>query len=157
MRLMNMTPEQSLAELLEAGSQRPAPEVNAILRSIWPQLHAPQRSHAGTDLVALFRRAGYVSDGIPQPNTEITVYRGQLVNTQEPGISWTANLETAKRYARGYATAGHAQVVQAIASPAAVLGRFAPDAEVVVASELLRSVETVGYIPHFTLPHLAPF
>jgi hypothetical protein len=154
---MNMTPEQALAELLETGSQQSAPEVNAILRSVWPDLRAPQRSHRGADLVALFRRAGYVSDGIPQPDTEITVYRGELVNTQEAGISWTANLETAKRYAQGYATAGHAQVVQAIASPAAVLARFAPDAEVVVIPVLLRSVEIVGYIPHFTLPRLAPF
>lgn len=154
---MNMTPEQALAELLEAGSQRPASEVNAILRSIWPQLHAPQRSHSGTGLVALFQRAGYVSDGIPQPDTAIKVYRGELVEAHEPGISWTADFEIAKRYAQGYATVGHTQVVQAIAPPAAVLARFSQDAEVVVAPELLNNVENVGYIRHFTLPPMAPF
>lgn len=98
-----------------------------------------------------------MSNGISQLDKDITVYRGELVNTQEPGISWTANLETAKRYARGYATAGHAQVVQAIAPPAAVLGRFTPDAEVVVAPELLIDIKTLGYVPHFALPRLAPF
>jgi len=152
-----VTPAQILAELLEAGSQQSALQVNTVLQSIWPELHAPQRSHRGTELVALFQRAGYVSDSIPQPDTEITVYRGQLVNVHEPGISWTTDFQVAKRYAQGYATVGDAQVAQAIAPPAAVLGRFAPDAEVVVIPALLRSVETVGYIPQFTLPRLAPF
>jgi hypothetical protein len=154
---MNTTPDQALAELLESGSLRPAPEVNAILRSIWPELRAPQRSHHGTELVALFQRAGYVSDGILQPEAAIKVYRGELVDAREPGISWTADIEIATRYARGYATVGHSRVVQADAPPAAVLARFTLDAEVVVAPEQLTGVETAGYIRHFTLPCLAPF
>jgi hypothetical protein len=154
---MNTTLEQALAELLENGSRRRAPEVNAILRSIWPELRAPQRSHHGLELVTLFRRAGYVSDGIPQPDSTITVYRGELVGGREPGISWTADIEIATRYARGYATVGHTRVVRADAPPAAVLARFTPDAEVVVAPELLTGVETAGYVHHFTLPSLAPF
>ena len=152
---MNATPEQILAELLESGPRRLAPEVNAVLRSVWPKLRAPQRNHACAELIALFRRAGYVSDGIPQPEEEITVYRGELVDTHAPGISWTTDFETAKRYAQGYATVGHTQVMQAIASPVAVLGRFVLDAEVVVAPELLNCAERLGYVHHFTLSHLA--
>jgi hypothetical protein len=85
------------------------------------------------------------------------VYRGELVDAGEQGISWTADIEIATRYARGYATVGHTRVIQADASPAAVLARFTPDTEVVVAPELLTGAEAVGYVHHFTLPRLAPF
>jgi hypothetical protein len=125
---------------------------------LWPELRAPQQSHHdGTEPVTLFQRAGYVSDGIPQPDATIVVYRGELVNAGEPGISWTADIEIAIRYARGYATVGHTRVVQADAPPAAILARFTPDTEVVVAPELLTGVEAVGYVHQLTLPRLAPF
>lgn len=152
-----MTPEQSLAELLKDSPRRQPFEMNAPLQAIWSQLHAPQRSHAGAELVALFQRAGYVSDGIPQPDTEITVYRGELVQAHEPGISWTTDLQIATQYARNYATVGPTQVLQAVAPPMAVLARFTQDAEVVVVPALIRDAEPLGYIPHFTLPRLAPF
>jgi hypothetical protein len=67
----------------------------------------------------------------------MTVYRGELVQAHKPGISWTTDFQVAKRYARNYATVGHTQVIQAVAPPAAVLGRFARDAEVVVAPEFI--------------------
>jgi hypothetical protein len=154
---MPMTPEQSLAELLRGDPRRDAPEMNAILRSIWSQLHAPQHSHAAIELVALFQRAGYVSDGIPQPDTEIVVYRGELISTHEPGISWTTDFQIAKRYARNYATVGTTQVLQGTAPPAAVLAQFAREAEVVVVPALIRDTKSLGYVPHLTLPKLAPF
>jgi len=98
-----MTPEETLAELL-SSPQRCASETKAALQVIWPYLHAPQRSHHGAELVALFQRVGYVSDGIPPPSSALTVYRGELINAEEPGISWTADLQVANQYARGYAT-----------------------------------------------------
>ena len=150
---MDMHPQEALVELLHSGSQLPPSELNATLRTIWPQLRAPQRSHDGAALVALFRRAGYVSDGIPQPNTELTVYRGELVNSHESGISWTTDAQVATQYARGYSTVGNTQVVQAVAPPVAVLARFSQEAEAVVDPSLLKEHKKLGYIPHCVLPN----
>lgn len=154
---MNMTPDETLLKLLHSGSQLPSSELNSILRAIWPQLRAPQQSHHGTELVGLFQRAGYVSDGLPRPDSELTIYRGELASATEPGISWTADLQIAKQYARNYATLGDTRVIQATAQPEAVLARFHQEAEVVVAPDLLKDVKELGYIPHFTLPRLTPF
>lgn len=41
-------------------------------------------------------------------------------------------------------------------SPTAVLARFACEDEVVVQPDLLIYVKTIGHLPHFTLPSLAP-
>lgn len=58
--------------------------------------------------MALFQRAGYVSDGLTKPGSALTIYRGELVSIREPGIAWTADLQIARQYAQGYATAGDA-------------------------------------------------
>jgi hypothetical protein len=151
---MAETPDETLKELLSSGSQLPPSELNARLRLLWPLLHGPQRNHDATALVALLRHAGYVSDGLPFPNGDLTVYRGELVSSREPGISWTTDAEVAKQYARGYATAGNTRVLQATAQSAAILARFNQEAEVVVAPELLSSLENLGGFPHFKLPLL---
>jgi len=153
---MTPTPDEQLAELLTSGSQLPPPELNARLRNLWPLLHAPQRTSDATALVALFQRAGYVSDGIPVPNRELTVYRGELVSSREAGIAWTTDVEVATQYARGYTTAGNTRVLQATAQPAAVLARFNQEGEVVVAPNLLRRIENLGGFPHFKPLLLGP-
>lgn len=152
---MDKTPDEVLAELVDIGSRLPLPELNARLSHLWPLLHAPQRNHDGASLVGLFQRAGYVSDGLARPNGDLTVYRGELVGSREPGISWTTNVEVAKQYARGYATAGNTRVLQATAQPAAILARFNQEAEVVVAPDLLISLENLGGYPYFRLPLLS--
>jgi hypothetical protein len=149
-----MTPAEVLAELLVGGSKRPASELNATLRAIWPLLHGPQHTHGLRELVELFRRAGYVSDGIPRPNGDLTIYRGELVDHHEPGIAWTTDFQTARSYAQRYASTGHTQVVQSTAPPAAVLARFHQEAEAVVDPDLLKGHKNLGYIPHFVLPLL---
>jgi hypothetical protein len=152
-----MTPEEMLVGLLMQSEPRPAAEVSASLQAIWPRLHAPQRSHRGTELVALFHRAGYVSDGVPRPSSALIVYRGELVGVHEPGISWTADFQIAKQYAQGYAAVADTRVIQATASPEAVLARFTQEVEVVVAPHLLKDVTELGRMQHFTLPRLTPF
>ena len=147
-----LTPDQELERLLTAGSALAADQLNAGLRVTWSPLRAPQRTHSVTALVALFRRAGYVSDVLPEPSEAVMVYRGELVGDDDPGISWTADLAIARRYAQGYATVGDTRVMQATAPPVAILARFRQDAEVVVAPELLSDAELLGYIPHFQLP-----
>ena len=66
---MNITPEQALVELLQTGSQRPGPEVNAILRSIWPELRAPHKSHSGAELIALFQNGGQSGGHLPDSSS----------------------------------------------------------------------------------------
>jgi hypothetical protein len=131
--------------------------VNATLQAIWPYLCAPQRNHLGADLVALFQQAGYVSDGIPQPGTGLAIYRGELVSAHEPGVSWTADFQVARKYAQGYATTGDTRVIKATAPPRAILARFTHEEEVVVDPSVLTDIKELGRIPHFRLPKLAPF
>jgi hypothetical protein len=151
---MSQTPDQEFARLMRTGSVLPVAELNARLRLIWPGLRAPQRCHPASDLIVLFRRAGYVCDGLPEPTQALLVYRGELTGTGDPGISWTTDLQIARRYAQGYATVGDTRVMQAAAPPAAILARFQHDAEVVVEPALLVDAECLGFIPHFQLPVL---
>lgn len=153
----SMTSEEMLTELLRDDSQHAVAATNAILQAIWPFLHAPQHRHSAAELVALFQRAGYVSDGFPQPSSALTIYRGELMSIHEPGISWTTDLQIAKQYAQGYVTTGHARVIQATALPEAVLARFHRESEVVVAPHLLRNRKELGGFQHFALPRLTPF
>ncbi len=106
--------------------------------------------HDQAALLALFRRAGYVSDGVAYPSAELTVYRGEPESGQR-GISWTTDFQVADTYAKGYSTGGNAQVLQATAPVASVLARFAFEDEVVVQPELLTDVKALGYRPHFKL------
>lgn len=151
---MNQSPDQEFTRLLRTGCALPAAELNASLRLVWPRLRAPQRTHPASDLVTLFRRAGYVSDGLPQPAQAVPVYRGELTGNAEPGISWTTEAQIARRYAQGYATAGDTRIIRATAPPAAILARFIDDAEVVVVPGLLMDAECLGFVPHFQLSAL---
>jgi hypothetical protein len=152
-----MTPEETLAELLKDDAQHLIAETNAVLQAIWPLLHAPQRRHSMAELVALFQRAGYVSDGLPQPGSALTIFRGELVSSHEPGISWTADLQIARQYAQGYATTGDARVIQATAPPEAVLAQFHRESEIVVTPHMLRDRDELGEFRQFVLPRLTPF
>ena len=149
---LSQTPDQELEWLLSASSVVPVAKLNASLGVVWPNLRAPQRTHTEADLIALFRRTGYVSDGPPKPTEALTVYRGELAGERDPGISWTVELQIARRYAQGYATVGDTRVMQATAPPAAVLARFHHDDEVVVAPELLTDAMCLGYIRYLKLP-----
>jgi hypothetical protein len=152
-----MTPEETLAELLKDDPQHLVAEANVILQAIWPLLHAPQRRHSTAELVALFQRAGHVSDGFPRPSSALTIYRGELVSSHEPGISWTASLKIAKQYAQGYATTDDVRVIKATAPPQAVLAQFHRESEVVVTPHMLMNREELGVFRRFVLPRLTPF
>jgi hypothetical protein len=152
--LFQQPPIQVDGARAKTGPVLPAAELNGTLRLIWPSLRAPQRACLASELVALFRRAGYVSDGQPEPAQVLMVYRGKLAATGDPGISWTTDLQIARRYAQGYAIVGDTRVMRATAPPAAILARFQRDAEVVVTPELLTDAQCLGIIPHFQLPVL---
>jgi hypothetical protein len=154
--MTTLPPADVLAELLGAR-QSPRPEqARVVLAEIWPKLHAPLRHHGSAALVALFRRAGYLTDYAPIPDTDLVIYRGERANLGSPGIAWSADQAVAIDYARRYSTVGQTRVVQATAPPSAVLARFADEDEVVVQPDLLVNVVSIGSFPHFTVPNLAP-
>jgi hypothetical protein len=126
-------------------------ELNAMLRDTWPQMHGPLYHHNTATLLALFRRAGYVSDGVTYPSAELTVYRGELVASGQQGISWTTEFQVADTYAKGYSTEGNAQVLRAAAPVTSVLARFTFEHEVMVEPDLLKDVKVLGYRPRFKL------
>ena len=150
--IVNRTPSETLADLVSGGLQLDPRELNAMLQDSWPLMHGPLYRYDTATLLALFRRAGYVSDGVACPSAELTVYRGELVASEQRGISWTTDFQIADTYAKGYSTEGNAQVLQAAAPVAAVLAQFTFEGEVVVEPELLTDVEVLGYRPHFKLP-----
>jgi len=148
---MDTTPHGELVELLRDGLRLSSSHVNARLRSIWPHLRAPQHGSDRDKLVALFRHAGYVSDGPASPKDERPIFQGRLA-LSEPSISWTLNQAVATKYARGYTTVGDTEVWQAKAPPAAVLAQFAADEEIVVDPALLKAVKRLGYFRHLARP-----
>ncbi len=121
------TPTEALAELVATERSRPPAELRVVLAEIWPELHAPLRNYESAALVALFRRAGFVSDGPPQPGGDLLVYRGEPADPASPGIAWSTDEAVATDYARRYSTAGQTRLLQATAPPMAVLARFAAE------------------------------
>jgi hypothetical protein len=114
-------------------------------------MRGPLLRHDTAALLALFKRAGYVSDGVPYPTDDLRVYRGEPTASAQPGISWTTGFQVARTYAQGYSTIGDVQLLQATAPVASVLARFTFEDEVVVDPGLLEDVAVKGYIPHFKL------
>lgn len=117
---MNRTPAETLAHLVIGGMQLGPSELNGILREVWPLMHGSLYRYDTATLPALFKRAGYVSDGVALPTFDLKVYRGEPVASGQQGMSWTTDYQVADKYAKGYSTDGHAQVVQAIAPVASV-------------------------------------
>lgn len=150
------TPAETLADLIGMHRNLPPERVAAVLAEIWPRLHAPLRHHGTAALVTMFRHAGYVTDSTGKPDDSLVIYRGEPADPAGPGIAWSAEREVAISYARRYSTAGPTRVLQATAPPMAVLARFASEDEVVVQPDLLIDVKTIGHLPHFILPNLAP-
>ena len=141
-----------MADLMTHGLSRQQADVNTALRQTWPELHGPRRHWDTARLVALFRHAGYVSDGPLRPHAGLMVYRGELAGSPDPGISWSTDKAVAVKFAQGWASAGLTVVWQAVAPPDSVLARFGLEDEVVVQPDLLADVASLGGFEHFTWP-----
>jgi hypothetical protein len=48
-------------------------------------------SHGAPALVALFRRAGYVTDSAPMPETDLVICQGEPADLSSPGIARSAD------------------------------------------------------------------
>lgn len=76
----------------------PAPELRRLLHEWWPMVDAS--AHVAEEIVALFRRAGYVNDTGRRLEGELTVYRGNLGEDPRLGISWTLSRAKARWFAQ---------------------------------------------------------
>ena len=144
-------PDVRLAVLAAGWQERPAAEVGAELVEVWPLAHAPLHRFDAADLVSMFKWAGYVSDGPPQPEAPFTVYRGELAASR-PGMSWTADRAVALRYARDYRTVGPTRCLRATIPPRAILARFVLHDEVVVDPAELTHVTVSGSFAQWAPP-----
>lgn len=118
-------------------------EVREILRAEWSRCDAP--AMVNDELLALFRRAGYVSDCDERPTGELTIYRGTFGDDPRNGLSWTLDASKAKWFARRGArglAAGPPTVWQATVDAAAILGYFVErdEAEIIADPATLRGV-----------------
>ena len=150
-----MTPAEVLAELAVNGLNLPPAELRAKLMTIWPLQHGPLDRYKATTLIALFKGAGYVSDGPQRPEESLITYRGQLAGSTM-GISWSTDLQTAKTYIQRYSPEGQTEVLRATAPIESVLARFSYEDEVVVEPDMLVNVESLGGYPRLTLPNFGP-
>lgn len=76
--------------------------LTALVSGVWSEAEYPQRSLRLVDWRELFAAAGYTVDGQPaaRPAEPVTLYRG-AVHSRRRGWSWTADYETAQRFASG--------------------------------------------------------
>jgi hypothetical protein len=103
-------------------------------------------------IVALtyLREVGYIGD-LPQPDTELLIYRGVSKTRHRLGLSWSTNIETARHFVRPLGRGRHRGVFvySAVAPPDAFLGGFGArdEAEYVVDPSLLTDVKQVEVVP----------
>jgi hypothetical protein len=119
------------------------------LTQIWPSCDI---SSWRWKLVALtyLRQVGYIGD-LPQPDTELLIYRGVYKARHRLGLSWSTNIKTARHFVRP-PWPGHRRdvfVYSAVAPPDAFLGGFGvrDEAEYIVHPSLLTDVKQVEGVP----------
>jgi hypothetical protein len=114
------------AELLRRFEEcRTSDRLNAALRVAWPACNAPVSHLAVETWVALFRRAGFVTDGPPLPTEDVTIFRGAKHPWSEGrGLSFSFDQGWARVFATRGGYEGPVALYRAVASPLAVLGRF---------------------------------
>ncbi len=96
--------------------------------------------------IEYFKEAGYLGT-LPQPEAELTLYRGSSKPRYRLGLSWTTSIDVARRFVEMWFTGGI--VYSAIAPPEAILGGFdeREEAEYVVDPKMLRAVKRIEVIP----------
>ena len=146
-------PEERLSFLLSTPTNElPRTLVNRVLKEIWPGLRGPLHRYERARLLALFARAGFVSDGLAVPSSSLVLYRGALSDLGEVGISWTTDQEIGLWYANGYRTVGETTCWKARAAPEAVLAMFVSEQEVVVNPDLLSEMRPIRRFDYFPPP-----
>jgi hypothetical protein len=100
--------------------------------------------------LAYLRQVGYIGD-LPQPDTELLIYRGVSNTRYRLGLSWSTNIETARHFVRPLGRGRHRSVFvySAVAPPDAFLGGFGvrDEPEYVVDPSLLTDVKQVEVVP----------
>ena len=126
----------------------PDDELRDLLALHWNRCDAPGDTIEA--VLALFHRAGYVSDSDDQLTGELTVYRGTFGDDPSRGLSWTLDEDKARwfatRGARGVPRDRSTQTVwRATVNAADILGYFTDrdEAEVVIDPAHLQELSQV--------------
>lgn len=82
------------------------------------------------------------------------MYRGELSEASDTGMSWTTYRDIARHFAQQYSSVGQTCILRARASPRAVLARFNLEDEIVVQPDLLTDISSSVAFEHFVLPRL---
>jgi hypothetical protein len=134
---------------LDAEYGIPDDKLRDILREHWTRCDAP--GDTTEYLLALFQRAGYVSDTDDRLTGELTIYRGTFGDDPSRGLSWTLDESKARwfasRGARGVPRDRSTQTVwRATVDAADLLGYFTgrDEDEVVVDPACLRELNQVA-------------
>lgn len=124
----------------------PAVDLNLLLVEWWTDTEFPSLYGTGR-IVALFRRAGFVSDrGEAPPTGPLIIYRGVGEGVPTPrGVSWTLSEERAAWFARRFTFATGDTVYAAEIMPEGVLGILheRDEAEVLVDPRRLRRLRVL--------------
>ncbi len=113
-----------------------------LLPEIWQAAHHPERALSAEVWMALFRKAGFVSDrGQPAPTKPLRVWRGAL-HFYRRGMAWTTDREKAVWFATAFGLPS--KVYTAIAKPTRVLALFddRDEAEIVLDTRGMRIAES---------------
>jgi hypothetical protein len=142
-RLGSGSMAQGLLELDTTYGPLSVDELRAVLSEHWPRTDAP--GDAVPELLALFRRAGYVSDTERRLEGELTVYRGTFGDEPQLGISWSLSEEKATWFARRLGLKG-AATWRGKVDASQILGYFVErnEYEVVVDPASLRDLTQVS-------------
>ena len=119
-------------------------DLRTLLAYVWPDIEQPS-NWGNQNLLSLFRRAGFVSDGQPQPTEPLTIYRGVCSSRYRSGLSWTTDRERAYFFARRFAFDGRGVVYTGIADPKHILGMFddRQETEIVVDPSMVRRIRAI--------------
>lgn len=78
----------------------PKADLPQVLAHAWSSAEYPEQALDGA-WVAMFHAAGFTADGVPAtPPDSITLYRG-ATEAGRHGMSWTSDLDAARKFARG--------------------------------------------------------
>jgi hypothetical protein len=148
-----VSPHEEFEDILANHRDRDRQLVAERLGVIWPDLRGPGWRYDWSEVLALFRWCGYVSDGVGPQTAPQTIFRGQPVGS--PGHSWSTDRDVAVQYARDYQTLRETVVLRSTVLPEQVLARFTSQSEIVVDGSGL-DVDELCRLPHFKNPISPP-
>lgn len=113
--------------------------VPGALADAWSAPEYPERALGGGTWIAMFEKAGYTHDGQPadRPSEPVRLFRGctsEVIFNEDNyleidprfGMSWTSDVDTARRFAAGIRGRARGNVYAAVVQPEHLLAYLGP-------------------------------